>query len=312
MIYVAEALLGSAAGIIKPVMAAIGLGLVGQRPFSGRLGRNHRYDSFGNAGTAALIGVLGHFVTKQATFLAAAALCIPTTAALMTIRRKQIDYARARSAREWEKPHEAVQLRELARNRPRLVFVASLVLFPLANRSMIPLATKRLGQQHQHESELFTAGLVIVPQVVSALIAGWIARRAEDRGRKPLLIAGFGVLPARAVLSARAMVSRSNPNPRRLDRGGDRNHLATHRLRCYAPQRAVQSGARCSGYCDGCWCRRQHPCRKIRHTNFRLYNRLSTARIDRWRRPGNHLFFTTRNHAAEVSLTANDDDAPSG
>jgi MFS family permease len=65
---------------------------------------------------------------------------------------------------------------------------------------MIPLATERLAQQHQHESELFTAGLVIVPQVVTALIAAWIARRAEDWGRKPLLIAGFGVLPARAVL----------------------------------------------------------------------------------------------------------------
>jgi hypothetical protein len=41
MIYVAEALHGSTAGIIKPAMAAIGLGLVGQRALSGRLGRNH-------------------------------------------------------------------------------------------------------------------------------------------------------------------------------------------------------------------------------------------------------------------------------
>ncbi len=56
-------------------------------------------------------------------------------------------------------------------------------------------------------SELVTAALVIVPQVVTALIAAWIARRADDWGRKPLLLLGFAALPARAVLFTFA------PNP---------------------------------------------------------------------------------------------------
>jgi hypothetical protein len=50
---------------------------VGHRGLSQRLGRNHRYDSFGNAGTAGAMGVLGHYVAKPASFLFAAFLCVP-------------------------------------------------------------------------------------------------------------------------------------------------------------------------------------------------------------------------------------------
>jgi MFS family permease len=204
MIYAAEVLHGSTAGIVRPALAAIGLGLVGHRALSRRLGRNQGFNSFGNAATAAVMGLFGHFVAKRVVFLVAAALCLPAAYALTRIRGDEIDYAEARSARQREKPREAARLRELARNRTLLVFIASLVLFQLANASMEPLASERLGQQHQHASELFTSALVIVPQVVTAVIAAWIARRAEDWGRKPLLLAGFGVLPLRAVLFALA------------------------------------------------------------------------------------------------------------
>lgn len=207
MIFIAEILHGSTAGIIRPAEVAIGLGLVGHRALSPRLGRNHRYQSFGNAATAAAMGMLGYFAAKSATFLIAAALCVPAAWMLTRIRPQEIDYARARSARDRRKPREVAGLRALAKNHALLVFVGSLVLFQLANASMTPLATERLGQQDQSTSELFTSALVIVPQVVTALLAAWIARRAGDWGRKPLLLAGFGVLPLRAVLFVLA------PNP---------------------------------------------------------------------------------------------------
>ena len=41
---------------------------------------------------------------------------------------------------------------------------------------------------------------MIVPQVVTALIATWVGHCAETWGRKPLLLLGFGVLPVRAAL----------------------------------------------------------------------------------------------------------------
>ncbi len=99
-------------------------------------------------------------------------------------------------------PAEAVHLLDLCKNRNLLIFAGCLVLFQFANASVMPLAGERLGQQHQHESELVTSALVIVPQLVTALIATWVAGRADAWGRKPLLLAGFAVLPVRATLFA--------------------------------------------------------------------------------------------------------------
>ncbi|HWI28130.1 MAG TPA: MFS transporter [Stellaceae bacterium] len=202
MVFLAEVLHGCTAGVIRPALAAIALGLVGHAALSGRLGRNHRYDSLGNAATAGVMGLLGHFVAKQATFLFAAVLCIPAIWSLLRIRGREIDYATARSARDRQKPREVARLREMARSHALWIFIAGLVLFQFANASVTPLASERLGQRHGGESELVTSALVVVPQLVSALIAGWVARRAEDWGRKPLLLAGFAVLPVRALLFA--------------------------------------------------------------------------------------------------------------
>ncbi|MBV9750784.1 MAG: MFS transporter [Acetobacteraceae bacterium] len=207
-VMVAEVVHGSTGGVTKPALAAIGLGLVGHRALSRRLGRNHRYDSFGNALTAGLMGVLGHFVSKRATFLAAAALCAPALFALSRINGDEIDYARARQAAPGsDKEPKKARFRDLLKNRRLLIFAGCLALFQFANASVMPLTSERLAAKAQSESELVTAALVIVPQVVTALIAAWIARRADDWGRKPLLLLGFAALPARAVLFTFA------PNP---------------------------------------------------------------------------------------------------
>jgi MFS family permease len=200
MIFTAEILQGGTAGIVRPAEVAIGLGLVGHRVFNRRLGRNHRYGAFGNAATAAALGFLGHFIAPWTIFLIAGGLCLPATVALSHIRAQDIDFARARSARNRQKPHEAAPIRELAKHPVLLIFVGSLVLFQLANASLTPLASERVGQQQQEISVLFTAAMVVVPELVTALLAAWVARRAQDWGRKPLLLLGFGALPLRAVL----------------------------------------------------------------------------------------------------------------
>jgi MFS family permease len=196
----AEILHGSASSVVKPALAAVGLGLVGHGALSGRLGRNHRYNSFGNALTAAFMGLLGHFLSKRSTFFAVVALCVPAGFALGWIRGSEIDYARARSAADRARPRRSARLRDLARHRSLLVFAACLALFQFANASVLPLAGEQLAQQHEHESDLVTAALVIVPQVVTALIAAWVARRADDWGRKPLLLAGFTALAVRTAM----------------------------------------------------------------------------------------------------------------
>jgi MFS family permease len=204
MVFTAAVLYGSTGGVIKPALSAIGLGLVGHGAFSGRVGRNQRYNAFGNAATAAVMGVLAHFTGPRTPFLVAAALCIPAAVALGGIRGSEVDYARARSARDRKKPRETARLPKLFRSRSLLVFIAVLVMFQLADASIMPLASGRLGREHHEQSELVTASLVAMPEVVTAFIAGWIARRADDWGRKPLLLAGFCALAVRAALFALA------------------------------------------------------------------------------------------------------------
>lgn len=202
IVFSAAVLYGSTGGVIKPALSAIGLGLVGHEAFSRRVGRNQRYNALGNAGSATLMGVIAHFTGQIAPFLVAAALCIPTAGALASIRGSEIDYARARSARDREKPREAARLHEIFKSRPLLTFIAALVLFQLADASVMPLASGRLGHEQHDQSVLVTALLVAVPEVVAALIAAWIACRADDWGRKPLLVAGFCILPLRIALFA--------------------------------------------------------------------------------------------------------------
>jgi MFS family permease len=201
-IVVAELLHGGTGGVIKPGLAAIGLGLVGHSALSGRLGRNQRFNSFGNALTAGSMGLLGYFASTRAPFFAAAALCIPAALALTAIRGSDIDYAEARSAADRNNPRKGHRVRDAARNRHLHIFILCLVLFQFANASLVPLVSGRLGYGHEQSSELITSGVVVVPQIVAAVIATWIARRADDWGRKPLLLAGLGAVAIRAVLFA--------------------------------------------------------------------------------------------------------------
>jgi MFS family permease len=199
-VFAAETLHGATSGLVRPAIIAIGLGLVGHRALSGRLGRNQRADSIGNACTAGLMGLIGQFVSQSSVFLVAAALCLPAGWVLTRIHGAEIDYAAARLASDRKKPREVAQLRVLARNRDLLVFAVALSLFQFVSSSLLPLAAGELGREHQPASELVTSALIVVPQLVTAVIAGRMARWADDWGRKPLLLVAFALVPIRAGL----------------------------------------------------------------------------------------------------------------
>jgi predicted MFS family arabinose efflux permease len=46
------------------------------------------------------------------------------------------------------------------------------------------------------------AACIVVPQLVVAFISPWVGRRAQQWGRRPLLLVGFAALPVRGVLFA--------------------------------------------------------------------------------------------------------------
>jgi MFS family permease len=201
-VVIAELLHGATGGTVKPALAALGLGIVGQRALSRRLGRNQGFRSLGNAATAALMGVLGQFGSDRAPFLLAAVFCAPAAISLFMIRAKDIDYAEARSAADRENPRRGHRLRDAARNRSLQIFILVLALFQIANSPLALLATGRIVYQNAPVPELITAGVVVLPELFAASIAVWIAARADDWGRKPLLVAGLAAVMLRSVLLA--------------------------------------------------------------------------------------------------------------
>jgi MFS family permease len=80
-----------------------------------------------------------------------------------------------------------------------VVFCGGLFLFQLANASVLPLAGEILVRKSQTHSSLVISALIIVPQIIVALMAPWVGRKAQNWGRRPLLLIGFAALPIRAL-----------------------------------------------------------------------------------------------------------------
>ena len=201
---------GVSGGIITPAIGAISLGLVGRRAMSLRTGRNYRYAAAGHALTAAIMGFVGAYFSLGMIFVAAAGLCIPALIALAFIRPEEINYARARNAKSsttsgtksGSQAPEFSRVLDLFKNRGLALFTAAMVLFQLADASMLPLIGENLAKTQTMGSSLWMSGLIIVPQIVVAILAPWVGYHSEKRGRKPLLLIGFALEPARAALLA--------------------------------------------------------------------------------------------------------------
>jgi predicted MFS family arabinose efflux permease len=167
-----------------------------------RTGRNYRYAAAGHAATAALMGVAGAYFAMSSIFIAAAILCVPALVALGFIRPDEIDYARARNAASGERAAKMLRAIDLVKNHRLVLFTAALVLFQLADASMLPLLGEDIATSIPTASSLWMSGLIIVPQIVVAALAPWVGFHSEKRGRKPLLLIGFAAEPLRALLLA--------------------------------------------------------------------------------------------------------------
>lgn len=201
MVFAAAVLQGGTGGIITPAIAGISLGLVGRRAMSVRTGRNFRYAAAGHALTAALMGAAGAYFSDSSIFLAAAGLCVPALIALSFIRPQEIDYRRARNAAAGEGARNA-RVIDLTRNRRLVLFTAALVLFQFADASLLPLIGENVAATMKFQAPLWMSSLIIVPQIVVAVLSPWVGYHSEKRGRRPLLLIGFGLEPVRAALLA--------------------------------------------------------------------------------------------------------------
>jgi MFS family permease len=199
-VYAAQFLIGGAAPFMLPTVAAITLGIVGVKAFDKQFGKNQAFNSAGNVFTALLIAYVSYKFGYRSIFVIAALLAIPAVVSVFGIDNKQIDYARARGAKEGDKTLKAEGLSALLKDRVLLAFLAAAFLFHLANAAMLPQLGEMLSKGNPKAAAPFMSACIIVTQLVIAISAAWIGIRAGTKGRKPLLLLGFGVLPLRGVL----------------------------------------------------------------------------------------------------------------
>ena len=203
MVLAAKLLHSAASCVLGPAIGAISLGLVGHSGLAERLGRNARFASVGAGLAAAGMGTVGYLVSNQAIFFVTAALCAPTLLALYLIGGGQVDSERAHGGKAAPHPGDPTAiLRGLGRNRPLMTFGGCILLFHLANAAMLPLTASVITMRSSEFAAALVGACILVPQIVVAVFAPWVGRRAMIWGRWPLLLLGFGALPVRGVLLA--------------------------------------------------------------------------------------------------------------
>jgi MFS family permease len=116
------------------------------------------------------------------------------------IRPEEIDYGRARGAKEGDESGKPVGAGALLKDRPLLIFLVCAVMFHFANAAMLPLLGEMLAKGKGRSSMLFMSACVVTTHLVITFLAAWSGRKAGSWGRKRLLLIAFGVLPVRAVL----------------------------------------------------------------------------------------------------------------
>ena len=88
------------------------------------------------------------------------------------------------------------------RQRPLLIFAGSMLLLQLANAAMLPLMAGVVTTRSSQWAPVLIAACIIVPQAIVALASPSVGRKAQQWGRRPLLLLGFAALAIRGVLFA--------------------------------------------------------------------------------------------------------------
>lgn len=199
---VTQSLSAIAGSVFAPAIAAISLGITGPKAFTRRTGRNETWNHAGNACAALLAGGCSWLFGPIAVFYLMAFMAAASIVAVSFVDGSAIDHEVARGfdpgVQQANEQPSGVAV--LLHNRPLLVFAICCGLFHLANAAMLPLVSQKLSQIDIHLATPLTSACIVAAQLVMVPVAWLVGAKADSWGRKPLLLAGFIILPLRGVL----------------------------------------------------------------------------------------------------------------
>jgi len=199
----AQVVIGAAAALVPPTLAALALGLAGRARFDATISRNQSFNHGGNFVAAILVGGLGQYVGIQWIFYLIGGFACASALATLLINPREIDHVLARGGEAKEAGGQArpASLRELLQRRDLRVFLGSVLLFHFGNAAMLPMAGQVLAVAHPGQATIALSGCIIVAQFVMVGVA-WAVGRAVARGvgRKTVFLVAYAILPVRGVL----------------------------------------------------------------------------------------------------------------
>ncbi|HLY56127.1 MAG TPA: MFS transporter, partial [Stellaceae bacterium] len=199
---VANTLTAVVGDVFGPAVAALTLGLYPRKWLARRMGRNSAFDHAGNVAIAVLAGAVGYAFSQRAVFLLVPVFAALAAVAVLSIPAGAIDFDRARDLGMEGSPGApgVAGYGVLFQSRPLAIFGLCAMLFHLANAALLPLVGQKLAAAHPAEATAMMSSCIVAAQAVMLPIALLVGRKADRWGRKPLFLAGFAILPIRAVL----------------------------------------------------------------------------------------------------------------
>ncbi len=194
-----------AAGVVfAPAIAAISLGVVGHRAFTGRTGRNETFNHAGNFVSAVIAGGTAFLFGPVVVFFLLAVQSLASLASIWAIPERAIDHDLARGLHdagnrdaEREQPSG---LGILLTCRPLLVFALCVLLFHLSNAAMLPLVGQKLALQDRNLGTSLMSACIAAAQLVMVPVAMLVGARADRWGHKQFFLAALAILPIRGAL----------------------------------------------------------------------------------------------------------------
>jgi MFS family permease len=203
-VLIANSLMAIVGDVFGPAVAALTLGLYPRKRLARRIGRNSAFDHGGNVAIALVAGAVGYAFSQRAVFLLVPVFAVLAGIAVLSIPYKAIDLDQARDldggADATRSPVAPAGYGILFQSRPLVIFGLCVMLFHFANAPLLPLVGQKLAAAHPQEATAMMSSCIIAAQLVMLPIALLVGRTADSWGRKPLFLAGFGILPIRAVL----------------------------------------------------------------------------------------------------------------
>jgi MFS family permease len=201
-VMIANALMAMVGDVFGPAVAALTLGLYTRAQLAKRLGRNSAYDHAGNVAIAVAAGAVGYLFSQRAVFLLVPVCAVLATVAVLSIPAPAIDEDRARGLDDGadQSTSSASGYRVLLQCRPLVIYGICTMLFHFANAPLLPLVGQKLAASHPSWATAMMSSCIVAAQLIMLPIALIVGHRADQWGRKPILLVGFGILPIRALL----------------------------------------------------------------------------------------------------------------